>query len=148
MEKPPLGVARELFRQGGLWNTLVVVGIVDAFWAQFHRRMPRQTALFEEYVAFQAEQGNAAPQDGDLFLERLYQSMPPADFSRAILQNTAGLGVVRLRDSGWCDCGTPERLLTCLDDRTVDKHPQLLQAILHSIQTEQGMQSVTVSQGG
>jgi mannose-1-phosphate guanylyltransferase len=145
VEKPPLSVATQLFRRGGLWNTLVLAGHVDAFWKQFQRRLPRQTGLFAQYVSFVTQHGDGMAAAS--LLDQLYRSMPAADFSRAILQSTDGLGVVRLRHSGWCDCGTPQRLLSCLDERAANTHPQLLQAILRTIQVEE-LQRTPSIQGG
>jgi len=40
--------------------------------------------------------------------------MPEADFSRQLLQQASGLTVVPLRECGWSDWGTPERVLESL----------------------------------
>jgi mannose-1-phosphate guanylyltransferase len=143
VEKPVMAVAKELFQQGGLWNTLVLVGSVESFWNQARRRMPRQTSLFNQYVAtMQLNSGHPNAQANDL-LTLLYESMPPADLSRAILQKARGLAVIRLKQSGWCDCGTPERLLTCIDDKVAHR-PQLLQAILNSIHADGGLRPASI----
>lgn len=135
VEKPPQLVAEELLVRGALWNTLVLVGSVSAFWGQARRRMPRQAARFDTYVTvLERTRGHEDPAARTV-LERLYKSMPPADFSRAVLQNAEGLAVVRLKDSGWCDCGTPDRLATCLDD-TAERRPLIMEAIRHSIAAE------------
>jgi mannose-1-phosphate guanylyltransferase len=137
VEKPPLPVATDLFRRGGLWNTLVVVGSARALWRQAAAHMPRQTALFDTYVEALARNGGRPHAAADSLLARLYTSMPPADFSRAILENARGLAVVKLRESGWCDCGTPERLLTCLDGNANPDRRRLLKAVLHSLRDEE-----------
>ena len=137
VEKPPQMVAEELLVRGALWNTLVLVGSVSAFWGQAHRRMPRQAARFDTYVTVLERTGGHEDSTAKAVLERLYKSMPPADFSRTVLQNAEGLAVVRLKNSGWCDCGTPDRLATCLED-TADRRPIIMEAIRHSIDTEPG----------
>lgn len=128
VEKPPLMVAEGLLMRGALWNTLVLVGSVTSFWGQARRRMPRQTARFDTLVTVLERTRGRLDDAGLALLDRLYRSMAPADFSRAVLQNAEGLAVVRLKDSGWCDCGTPDRLLTCLED-TGDRRPLILEAI-------------------
>jgi hypothetical protein len=42
--------------------------------------------------------------------------MRPADFSRDLMQAAGGLAVVPMVDSGWFDCGTPERLVAWLSN--------------------------------
>jgi mannose-1-phosphate guanylyltransferase len=132
VEKPPIMVAEQLLVRGALWNTMVVVGSVAAFWGQARRRLPRQTARFDTYVTVLERGGGRPDQASQRVLERLYKGMPAADFSRAILQNAEGLAVVRLKDSGWCDCGTPERLLMCLED-AADRRPLIVEAIRRSV---------------
>jgi mannose-1-phosphate guanylyltransferase len=139
VEKPPLPVAKRLFRDGGLLNTLVIVGSVEAFWRQAREHMPRQTGLFAEYVDAlarrrESEAGDAqAEAEVDVVLDRVYRAMPAADLSRALLQAARGLAVVRLKDSGWCDCGTPERLLSCLEGTDARHHRQLRDMILGAL---------------
>lgn len=134
VEKPPEMVAQQLVLRGALWNTLVVVGSVSAFWGQARRRMPQQTARFDTYVTVLERNGGRPDAAAGALLERLYRSMAPADFSRAILQNAEGLAFVRLKNSGWCDCGTPDRLAACLDDAVPSaRRPLILEAIRHSL---------------
>jgi mannose-1-phosphate guanylyltransferase len=108
VEKPGLDAALTLLQAGALWNTLVVAGSAAALWHLGRRHMPQQTRRFERYLACIGHP--AAPRA----LEGLYGDMPPADFSRNVLQVSAGLAVVPVVDSGWFDCGTPERLLEWL----------------------------------
>lgn len=132
VEKPALPVATELLARGALWNTLIVVGGVDAFWRQAKQHMPGQLALFEDYVAALGR----GPEEAERILPALYRSMPAADFSRALLERARGLGVVDLQGSGWCDCGTPQRLLACLD-RISGRRPPFLEAVLRRLRAEQ-----------
>jgi mannose-1-phosphate guanylyltransferase len=133
VEKPSASAAAALFRQGGLWNTMVVLGTIESFWRQARRYLPGQIALFNRYVEALAENGGRRDVAADQLLERLYRSMPRADFSRSILQNVQGTAVVTLKDSGWCDCGTPERLLGCLGDAVGQGRLAELKAALHSL---------------
>jgi mannose-1-phosphate guanylyltransferase len=128
VEKPPEIVAQQLLLRGALWNTLVVLGSVSSFWGQARRRMPRQTSRFDTYVTVLERMGGRPDATADALLDRLYRSMAPADFSRCVLQNAEGLAVVRLKNSGWCDCGTPDRLATCLEG-TASRRPVILEAI-------------------
>jgi hypothetical protein len=96
--------------------------------------MPRQTARFDTYVTVLERNGGRADATADALLDRLYRSMAPADFSRCVLQNAEGLAVVRLKNSGWCDCGTPDRLATCLEG-TANRRPLILDAIRRSMES-------------
>jgi mannose-1-phosphate guanylyltransferase len=108
VEKPAEPMASLLMSAGGLWNTLVVTGAVSAVWNLCQAHLPTQTRLFGRYV------GRVASPAAPLYLARLYEELAPADFSRDILQNAAGLAVVPMVDAGWFDCGTPERLVEWL----------------------------------
>ena len=145
VEKPAPAIAEELYRRGALWNTLILVGAVRALWSRLAHHLPRQTALFDGYLEALRRQriqpdGEAASGAGDRApehlleqLEQLYLAMPSADLSRHVLQLADGLGVVRLEGSGWCDCGTPERLLACLN-RITGRRPRLLRTIVRALQ--------------
>jgi mannose-1-phosphate guanylyltransferase len=133
VEKPSVAVARDLFRRGGLWNTMVVFGEVESFWLQAGRYMPSQIALFNRYLAAVAERHGQPSATTESLLANLYRSMPRADFSRSVLQNVRGTAVVKLKGSGWCDCGTPARLLGCLGDSIGQGRNADLRAALHSM---------------
>jgi mannose-1-phosphate guanylyltransferase len=142
VEKPSLTVAKDLLRSGGLWNTLIVLGSVQAFWRLAREHMPRQTALFNQYVAALTSAGGRPDRAADALVVRLYRSMGPADFSRAVLERAKGLAVVRLKQSGWCDCGTPERLLKCLEQSPGRRHQQVRNLILSTLQSEGQLQAI------
>jgi mannose-1-phosphate guanylyltransferase len=129
VEKPPIEIARQLFRRGGLWNTLIVLGSVSSFWKQARWYLSRHTSLFTEYLDALAQNGGRPHATANALLAQLYRTMPSADFSVSVLQNARGMAVVKLKDSGWCDCGTPERLLSCLPG---GPRRQLLEAIRHA----------------
>ncbi len=109
VEKPAESTAFALLRAGGLWNTLVLVSRVRAFWSMMREHLPRQSALFEDY----ASQVDSATEEA--CLRAIYHNMPPADLSRDVLERAAGLAVVPIVDSGWSDWGTPERLFQSLE---------------------------------
>jgi mannose-1-phosphate guanylyltransferase len=133
VEKPPAGVARALYRKGGLWNTMVVLGTVESFWRQAGRHMPAQIALFNRYVDELAKSDGHPGATADGLLTQLYRSMRRADFSRSVLQRARGTAVVKLKGSGWCDCGTPQRLLACLGEAIGRGRKQALKAALNSM---------------
>jgi mannose-1-phosphate guanylyltransferase len=133
VEKPAISTARELFRRGGLWNTMVVLGRVRSFWRQAEQQLPYQVALFNRYVDALATAGGRPDAQADKLLGQLYRSMPRGDFSRSILQNSRGTGVVKLAGSGWCDCGTPERLLGCLGEAVGQGRKEAMRAALQSM---------------
>jgi mannose-1-phosphate guanylyltransferase len=139
VEKPAPAIAEELYRAGALWNTLILVGAVRALWSRLAQYLPHQTALFGRYLeALRRRRDGAIPSGAgepalEQLLEQLYLVMPAADLSRHVLQLAGGLGVVRLEGSGWCDCGTPERLLACLN-RITGRRPRLLRTIVRALQ--------------
>jgi mannose-1-phosphate guanylyltransferase len=108
VEKPPEPLAMLLLGTGGLWNTMVVAGQGRALWELARRHLPEQTRAFDAYLP---QVGHATIRQSR---ELLYRHLLPADFSREILQVARGLAVVPLIDSGWFDCGTPERLFEWL----------------------------------
>jgi mannose-1-phosphate guanylyltransferase len=108
VEKPPESVAVGLLASGSLWNTMVLGGHGQALWSLLERHLPEQVRGFAAYRARLPEKGARE------YLARLYRDMAPADFSREVLERARGLVVVPVIDSGWFDCGTPERLIDWL----------------------------------
>ena len=108
VEKPPEPLAMLLLGTGGLWNTMVLTGRARALWELARRHIPEQARAFDSYLP-QVGRTNARQAR-----ELLYRLLLPADFSREVLQLARGLAVVPLIDSGWFDCGTPERLFEWL----------------------------------
>lgn len=114
VEKPPERTAKMLMEAGGLWNTMMMVGKASAFWRLCRAHLPQQTQAFGHYLE-RVQVGDAAAHR-----DLLYRTIPAADFSRGVLEKAAGLAVLPLVNSGWFDCGTPERLVEWLhktDDR-------------------------------
>lgn len=108
VEKPAAAAAAQLHRQGGIWNTFVMVGSVSAFWKLLEQHLPQQTRLFDDYVAAVGKRNEAT------VLRRIYDTIAPADFSRDVLAHAPGLRVVSVDGAGWSDLGTPERLMETL----------------------------------
>ena len=110
-EKPTLRVAQALLNLGCLWNTFVMVGRVRTFLDMIQKATPQLYGAFHRReTAF-----------GRFDVERLYESLSPADFSRDILERSpADLGVLNAGSVGWSDLGEPERvvgLMTQLDSQ-------------------------------
>ena len=108
VEKPPAEQALQLLQSGALWNTMVMVAGAAALWRLCRRHLPSQTRAFDRYLRVLDR-----PRAYRL-LSLLYDRMRPADFSRDLMQAAGGLAVVPMVDSGWFDCGTPERLVAWL----------------------------------
>jgi mannose-1-phosphate guanylyltransferase len=115
VEKPPERTARTLMAAGGLWNTMLMVGAAQAFWRLAQAHMPIQTQAFGHYIDRARRPEAAASRN------LLYRTIPAADFSRVVLEKAVGLAVVPLANSGWFDCGTPERFVEWLH-KTADRH--------------------------
>jgi mannose-1-phosphate guanylyltransferase len=109
-EKPTADVAERLWRRGALWNTFVMAGAAQEFWALGSELLPSQVALFDAY-----REAVGTPAE-ERVLTEIYACMKVADFSSDVLQKASGLRVVPLHDCGWSDWGTPERVLESLRD--------------------------------
>ncbi len=104
-EKPSAPIARALLNIGCLWNTFVMVGSVRAFLGMIVSAMPKaQEAIRRDHGS-------------------LYDVLPAGDFSRQVLSKCSDrLAVLRLRDMGWNDLGTPERIFATLDRAGIVPH--------------------------
>jgi mannose-1-phosphate guanylyltransferase len=123
VEKPPAAVCGELFRQGALWNTLVIAAHGPRLWRLVTRHAPELEAPFARYRRALGAEGPRAT------LHAIYTELRPADISRHVLAAARDLRVVEMADAGWCDCGTPERLLAALaPDDAARLQRQLAQA--------------------
>jgi mannose-1-phosphate guanylyltransferase len=97
-----------LLREGALWNTFVMAGAAERFWALTKVHLPEQHAMFESYRRVAGTAGESQT------LVNIYERMGAADFSRDVLEKADGLGVVALAPCGWSDWGTPDRVLESL----------------------------------
>jgi mannose-1-phosphate guanylyltransferase len=108
-EKPRGDRALELFQNGALWNTFIMVAKARTLWAAARRQLPAQAALLEAY------RDSVDTELESKWLTRAYGQMQPADFSRDVLQKTADLRVLPLGPCGWSDWGSPRRVLASLE---------------------------------
>jgi mannose-1-phosphate guanylyltransferase len=118
MEKPTHAVAEDLWRTGGLWNTFISCGPARLFWKLAQHHLPGHTQRLERYAATIDQSGEADA------LQTAYDGMAPANFSRSVLSNANELAVLPVADSGWCDWGSPQRVLASLAG--TDCHARLM----------------------
>lgn len=104
-EKPPRAEVERLCAEGALINTFVMVGRARTLGGLFARHTPGWWRAL----------GRAAG-DPEL-MEAVYETLPASNFSRDVLEAAVSdLSVMPLRDSGWSDVGTVDRLRRALVD--------------------------------
>jgi mannose-1-phosphate guanylyltransferase len=106
-EKPEPAVAQRLLSQGALWNTFVLVSSAQRLWDLGAAHLPVQSHALDAF-----REGSTIQQRELVW--HTYEDLPPADFSREVLERADGLEVVPLPECGWSDWGTPERVLASL----------------------------------
>jgi mannose-1-phosphate guanylyltransferase len=106
-ENPSLAVARDLFRNGSLWNTFVMVGRAHSFLQMARDTVPALLKLFESENARQESGGEIRIADG------IYDQIAPTDFSRHVLTSVADrLMALRLSNIEWSELGDPAKRAT------------------------------------
>lgn len=101
-EKPPLDRAAQLFREGALWSTFVLVARARSLLRLF---LGCSDGVVRS-LATMALRGDVVPPVGEWFFEAA-----PIDFSRDALGRSPGaLQVFAVPPCGWTDLGTPERI--------------------------------------
>jgi mannose-1-phosphate guanylyltransferase len=106
-EKPSLSVAQTLLKTGSLWNTFIMVGHINAFLELAHASAPDLMSVLRSARI-------PAPRRGET-VERLYDRIAPADFSRQVLSpGTKRLVAAGLGEVEWNDLGDPERVISTL----------------------------------
>ena len=114
-EKPSHQIAQSLLDRGCLWNTFVMVGSVGAFLERIRRSTPTAYSAFEPILSlpdFAME---------DELMQRVYDQLPSADFSKQVLSaSTENLAVASLGDIGWSDLGDPHRLIMTLFESGIE----------------------------
>jgi mannose-1-phosphate guanylyltransferase len=105
-EKPSLAQAQVLWRQGYVWNTMVVVGRAGLLRTLFYMLTP---TLVHAFGRLRGVLGT--PREADVLAE-IYATLPPINFSQAILAASAPrLAVLPMEGVYWSDWGDPRRLL-------------------------------------
>ena len=114
-EKPSLEIARDLLKQGCLWNTFVMIGSAGAFLEMIRKTSP---VLFETFDSVLL--GNDLESE-EQSMQFVYDSLEPYDFSRKVLtQSTERLFVANCGEVGWSDLGEPHRFIAALADNDIE----------------------------
>ena len=105
-EKPTPQTARDMIREGALWNTFILAGTVRALLNLFEGRLAGTITEMRRAL------GPARSERvGPVALELLYADLESHDFSRDVLERHAQmLQVLRVPSCGWTDLGTPKRV--------------------------------------
>ena len=109
VEKPDCGEARDLIRQGALWNTSVLVFHTATFLALVERKLPGILSGF-----LRIEEALGAPEE-NCVIEEAYRRMMPLNLSRDFLETLAPgepsrLSVLAARGITWSDWGSEHRI--------------------------------------
>jgi mannose-1-phosphate guanylyltransferase len=105
-EKPDREYAARLIQQGSVWNSGIVVGLLQAFLHLYSRHAPGLLRNLKPITKRWPD-----PQVPSPDLLNFYASHADVDFSRDILQRQpARLQMLMVPPCGWNDIGTPARL--------------------------------------
>jgi mannose-1-phosphate guanylyltransferase len=114
VEKPDARSAARLLASGALWNTLLLAFDAAAFWDAALAGQPELAEPFQRY------RSSVATKNEQAVRAEIYRNLPTLDLSHDLLASRRGLAVVEMKQAGWSDCGTPERLARCLALRRTD----------------------------
>jgi mannose-1-phosphate guanylyltransferase len=108
-EKPPAQVSLQLWQQGCLWNTFVMVGKLSSFILLTVKALPELASRFS--TALRPFDRTAREEA----LRTLYNVSPSSNFSTDVLaRNPRRLGVLKVSGVYWNDLGDPRRVLETL----------------------------------
>jgi mannose-1-phosphate guanylyltransferase len=108
-EKPASPVGERFFLQGGLWNSLVLVGRVDTFLRHIEQVLP------ELWASFQVVQSALGTVSEARALEEVYRRIPARNLSAHLLERIPQhLGVMPVKGVHWCDWGDEARIFEAL----------------------------------
>lgn len=116
-EKPSGRKARQLYRNGGFWNTLVFAAKARFIWDLVQELYPESAKRFDllRRVVRAVRMGRVAPSMEQVALYHLYESIDETDLSRDLLQRIPErLLLLPLEDVEWSDWGRPSRIDECL----------------------------------
>ena len=113
VEKPCPEAAKKIIASGALWNTMVMVFACKTFLSVIQRAAPE---LYRSFGPILDALGTTDEHD---VVEKVYQSLPPINFSKKVLEvlpfeHRRGLLVLPVRGVTWSDWGTPEHLSSTL----------------------------------
>jgi mannose-1-phosphate guanylyltransferase len=109
VEKPSVLRASEIIAGGGLWNTMVTCGTIDALWALCRATAPHLLELLDSLVPL------IGTEDEDDAIDYIYRTVVPVSFSRDMLEHAPQrLAATALEGVEWSDWGRPERVETAI----------------------------------
>ncbi|MDE2236854.1 MAG: hypothetical protein KGK30_03105 [Elusimicrobia bacterium] len=104
-EKPCPREAERLYRQGCLWNTMMVVAGAAGLWELGRTLCPEMMIHFRELLP------RLGTDDEESAIAAAYRDMPSVNFSRHILERACDWTVVLpMTGVRWSDWGRPERV--------------------------------------
>ena len=116
-DKPGPAEAGLLWREGYLWNTMVLAVRAKTLWELGRKHLPEMMSSFDALlmVLRAIRQGLFDPKCEPEVLARLYEHLTPADFSRDLLQHAASdCLLLPMRGIHWSDWERPERVTETL----------------------------------
>jgi mannose-1-phosphate guanylyltransferase len=114
-EKPPLALAQDLYSNGSLWNTSVMVGPASVFLQLARSIVPNLLHVLESETVGHGPGGEVRIADS------VYARIVPTDFSRQILPGAADrLLALRLSNVDWSDLRDPYHVFASLAGKTRD----------------------------
>jgi mannose-1-phosphate guanylyltransferase len=115
-ERPEAWEAERLLRNGGVWNTMVMVAQCRALWFWGGECFPGMMQKFEEFALHIGTGREQA------VLEALYEELPVVNFSSGLLEKAPEASVVmELEGVLWSDWGNERRIAETL--RGLGKSP-------------------------
>ncbi len=113
IEKPTANSARALIRNGGLWNTMVMI-FNPAYLLNRVREMA--AAFYRSFQRIEEALGKAHFPD---IVQDVYRELTPTNFSKSVLEvlsekHSSGLTVLPLRGVHWSDWGSEQRIISTL----------------------------------
>jgi mannose-1-phosphate guanylyltransferase len=105
VEKPDSVTANQLYKNGGLWNTMVVVSTARTLLRLFELFTPSMYKAF-----WDIRQVIGSSSEGQV-VEDLFSKLSPMNFSYSVLEkNPAGLRAVKIEGAYWSDWGNAARI--------------------------------------
>src|ERR1044071_3621334 len=109
VEKPSPPRAQQLIAEGGLWNTMVACGTVEALWNLGRATEPQLLDILDSFVPLVG-----TPDETDA-IEYIYRAVLPVSLSRDVFERAPErLAAMELDGVDWSDWGRPERIETVL----------------------------------
>jgi len=120
-EKPSKEDAAKWLSKGYLWNTMIIAATGKLFWMKGKRLLPGYFDYFDSFLL--GLQRNLKIGMSKTSIQKLFQNVPPFDFSNTILTRATRESVVLpLEEVVWSDWGRPERVFSTL--REISREPR------------------------